>query len=305
MKKLITIILIIAASNITFAQNNSAGKIYTSKNKSDIGKAYTLGSDKSLDAVLEGLKAYNALDLNKYLSYGAKGFYSEQDVAFQKKWFDSLSKVEEKPMLAFPLRIKGSNEDIVFMIAEENREFKNGSKQKLYVFEINKLDQNGKITSFNQFQAIPKTNEFGKTTGGRYYDINGDTSTLTFTNRGEVELVEKFKSAYNKMDGKSCSEFFTDSVTIYNENGETNRVSNNFWLHYFDNIKSIDWRIGQIIPTKITDTDPISGITIRSRTKAVLKDGTTKTTSEIVILQYGLNGKIGSVSIWSKPILKK
>ncbi len=305
MKKKIIIAFLLLTSVLTFAQTNKAGKIYVSDNKNEIGKAYTLGSDKSVNIVLDGLKAYNSLNLKSYLSYGSKEFYNEKGVAFQKKWFDSLSKVEEKPMIAFPLRIEGSKEELVFMIAEENRVFKNGSKQKLFVFEINKLNQEGKITDFNQFQYIPESSEFGKTTGGRIYVANGDTTTFTFTNRGEVELVEKFKAAYNKMDGKACSEFFADSINISNEKGEAMRISKNTWLNYFDNIQSINWKVGSILPTKYTDTDPASGITIRSRTKAVLKDGTVKETSEVVSFSYSLEGKINGISIWSKPILKK
>ncbi|NBU05295.1 MAG: hypothetical protein EBT39_02960 [Sphingobacteriia bacterium] len=305
MKKKFILLLVLLSSAVSFAQKNSAGKIYISDNKTDIGKAYTLGSDKSLNIVLDGLKAYNSLNLKSYLSYGSKEFYNEKGIAFQKNWFDSLSKVEEKPMLAFPLRIEGSKEDLVFMIAEENRLFKNGSKQKIYVFEINKLNQEGKITDFKQFQYIPESNEFGKTKGGRVYVANGDTTTLTFSNRGEVELVEKFKAAYNKMDGKACNEFFADSVTIWNDKGGVNRVSKNFWLNYFDNIQSVDWKISSTLPTKITDTDPVSGITIRSRLKTVLKDGTVNETSDIILFQYDLNGKIGTAAFWSKPILKK
>ena len=305
MKKKFLFALLILSSAALFAQNNTAGKIFVSGNKSEIGKAYTLGSDKSVSLILDGIKAYNALDLDKYLSFGTKEYYNEKNAAFQKKAFDELSKVEEKPWFIFPLRIEGTKEDIVFMVAEENREFKDGSKEKLYVFEINKLNQEGKVTDFNQFQAIPRTNEFGKTSGGRVYGANGDTSTLTFTNRGEIELIEKFNAAYNKMDGKACVEFFADSVTIWGTEGEVNRVSNNFWVNYFDNIQSINWKIGSILPTKITNTDPISGITIRSSTKSVLKDGSVKETSEVVLFQYDLNGKIGSASLWSKPILNK
>lgn len=305
MKKIIIVILLIITSKATFAQNTSAGKIYKSTNKDNIGKSFTLGSDNAVKVVMESLKAYNSLNLNKFLSYGSTELYDKKGIATQKAWFDSLSKVEENPMIIFPIRVAGSNEDLVYMIAEENREYKNGSKEKLYVLEINKVNEDGKLTSFNQFKSIPKTNEFGKTTGGRVYGANGDTSTLSFTNRGEVELVEKLKAAFNNMDGKACVEFFTDSVTLSGEDGQTYRVSNNFWLKYFDNIKSINWEIGDICPTKITDTDPVSGITIRSNTKTVLKDGTVKSNSEIVIFQFELSGKIGSISIWSKPNIKR
>lgn len=305
MKKTLLFAFLVLSSASIFAQKSTAGKIFVSSNKSDIGKSYTLGSDKALNLVLEGLKAYNALDLEKYLSFSSKEFNTEKNVAFQKKWFESLNKVEEKPWFVFPLKVEGSNQDLVFMFAEENREYKNGSKEKLYVAEINTLNKDGKVVGFNQFQVIPKTNEFGRTTGGKVYTAEGDTTTFTFTNRGEVELIEKFKAAYNKMDGKACTEFFTDSLSVSNEKGEVMRISKNGWLKYFDNIQSIDWKIGSILPTKISDTDPISGITVRSRTKVVLKDGTVKETNDMVYFSYSLEGKIAGISIWNKPVFKK
>ena len=305
MKKTLLFALLLITSGSLFAQNNKFGKIFISGDKNDIGKSYTIGTDKSLNLVLDGLKAYNALDLEKYLTYSSKEYNTDKSVAFQKKWFGSLKKVEEKPWFAFPLRVEGSNQDLVFVFAEENREFKNGSKEKLYVAEINTLNADGKVVGFNQFQFIPKTNEFGRTTGGKVYTAEGDTTTFTFTNRGEVELIEKFKAAYNKMDGKACTEFFTDSLSVSNEKGEVMRISKNGWLKYFDNIQSIDWKIGSILPTKISDTDPISGITVRSRTKVVLKDGTVKETNDMVYFSYSLEGKIAGISIWNKPVFKK
>ena len=54
MKKKIIIAFLLLTSVLTFAQTNKAGKIYVSDNKNEIGKAYTLGSDKSVNIVLDG-----------------------------------------------------------------------------------------------------------------------------------------------------------------------------------------------------------------------------------------------------------
>ena len=84
MKKTFLFALLILSSAALFAQNNTAGKIFVSGNKSEIGKAYTLGSDKSVSLILDGIKAYNALDLDKYLSFGTKEYYNEKNAAFKK-----------------------------------------------------------------------------------------------------------------------------------------------------------------------------------------------------------------------------
>ncbi|MDA0987512.1 MAG: hypothetical protein O3A55_07950 [Bacteroidetes bacterium] len=303
MKNLILLLVFLIFSISAFSQNKSAGNVFKStKMFTKEGKAFTLGSNKSMNVILESFKAYNALDLEKYLSFYVM---TNDQKELQKKWFNSLNKVEENPWIVLPLRLEGTKEEVVLVIAEEKRDYKNGSKEKLYVVELNKINEDGKLTEFSQFRSRPWTNEFGLPEGGRVYLSNGDTTTLTLTNRGEVELVEKFKAAVNKMDGKACMEFFADSVTIVGDNGKMSRLSKNFWLNYFDNIQSINWRVSSILPTKITDTDPESGINIRSRTKTVLKNGSIDETSEIIFLLYDLNGKIASINTWKRPILKE
>ena len=189
------IALVLLTSAATFAQTNKAGKIFISDKKTDIGKAYTLGSDNALKKVLDGIKAYNALDLNKYISFGAKEFYNAKSIAFQKKWFDSLSKVEEKPMLAFPLRIEGSKEDIVFMIAEENREFKNGSKVFLkavsdaHRFGVAQI-KGKKIIGIEEKPAKPKSDY--AVTGLYLFDtaVFDVIKNLKPSGRGELEITD-------------------------------------------------------------------------------------------------------------------
>ncbi len=297
--KLICSAFVIAFSSITFAQNpTSAGKIF-SEGK-DKGKQYILGNDKSMNIVLESMKAYNLNDTKKELA-----FYSEKMVKeiseFNAKWHKSMKSLDQQPIALVPLKIKGSSDDLVFAISQEDRVWKNGSKQKLYLFEIYTLNKSGKITDFKQFQNLPTTNEFGLADGGKFY-MKESNSTFTFSNRGEVETIEKMVAAFNKLDGETYSSFFADSLKYYHSNGTIETVSKKGWIGYINKMKSANWKINGIIPFKISDTDPVSGIIVSANMKYVMKDGTSSEREQLLQYSYDLNGKITSVNSFGKDV---
>jgi ketosteroid isomerase-like protein len=201
----------------------------------------------------------------------------------------------------FPLRIKGSNEDIVFSISQEEREWKNGSKQKLYLFEMFTINKAGKISDFKQFQNLPSTNEFGLAEGGKIY-LKDSTATFTFSNRGEVETIEKMAVAFNKLDGESYSNFFADSIKYYHSNGTVEKFSKKGWVGHINKMKSANWKINGILPFKISDTDPVSGIMVSANIKWEMKDGTTGNRDQFLQYSYGLDGKITSVNSFGKDV---
>lgn len=297
--KNISAFILLTFSSFAIAQNTtSAGKIF--QEGKDKGKTYILGSDKAMNVVLESMKAYNSNDAKKDLS-----FYSDKMIKetgdFSNNWHKSMKSLNQQPFAMFPLRIKGSNEDLVFSISQEDREWKNGSKQKLYLFEIFTINKAGKISDFLQFQNVPKTNEFGLSDGGKYF-MKDSTATFTFSNRGEVETIEKMAVAFNKMDGEAYSKFFADSLKYYHSNGKFEKISNKNWIKYFDNTKSVNWKINGILPYKISDTDPISGIMVSANIKWEMKDGTIGNRDQSLQYSYDLNGKITSVNSFGKDV---
>jgi ketosteroid isomerase-like protein len=297
--KNISALFLIAFSTVAIGQNvASAGKIF--QEGKDKGKTYILGSDKAMNVVLESMKAYNSNDAKKDLS-----FYSDKMIKetgdFSNNWHKSMKSLNQQPFAMFPLKIKGSNEDLVFSISQEDREWKNGSKQKLYLFEIFTINKAGKISDFLQFQNVPKTNEFGLTDGGKIY-LKDSTATFTFSNRGEVETIEKMAAAFNKMDGEAYSKFFADSLKYYHSNGKFEKISNKSWIKYFDNTKSVNLKINGILPFKISDTDPVSGIMVSATVKWVMKDGTIGNRDQSLQYSYGLDGKITSVNSFGKDV---
>ena len=297
--KNISALFLIAFSTVAIGQNvASAGKIF--QEGKDKGKTYILGSDKAMNVVLESMKAYNSNDAKKDLS-----FYSDKMIKetgdFSNNWHKSMKSLNQQPFAMFPLKIKGSNEDLVFSISQEDREWKNGSKQKLYLFEIFTINKAGKISDFLQFQNVPKTNEFGLSEGGKFF-MKDSTATFTFSNRGEVETIEKMAAAFNKMDGEAYSKFFADSLKYYHSNGKFEKISNKSWIKYFDNTKSVNLKINGILPFKISDTDPVSGIMVSATVKWVMKDGTIGNRDQSLQYSYNLDGKITSVNSFGKDV---
>ena len=297
--KNISAFILLAFSTVVIGQNvASAGKIF--QDGKDKNKTYVLGSDKAMKVVLESMKAYNSNDAKKDLS-----FYSDKMIKetgdFSNNWHKSMKSLNQQPFAMFPLKIKGSNEDLVFSISQEDREWKNGSKQKLYLFEIFTINKAGKISDFLQFQNVPKTNEFGLSEGGKFF-MKDSTATFTFSNRGEVETIEKMAAAFNKMDGEAYSKFFADSLKYYHSNGKFEKISNKIWIKYFDNTKSVNLKINGILPFKISDTDPVSGIMVSANIKWEMKDGTIGNRDQSLQYSYNLDGKITSVNSFGKDV---
>jgi hypothetical protein len=62
MRTLVLFIVFAFLSISVFSQNTTAGKVFKSTEMfGNEGKSFTLGSNKSMDVILESFKAYNAL----------------------------------------------------------------------------------------------------------------------------------------------------------------------------------------------------------------------------------------------------
>jgi hypothetical protein len=183
----------------------------------------------------------------------------------------------------------------------EEREAIDGSKQKMNLFELFKVDKSGKISDFNQFSRIPASNEFGKTEGGKFYS-KGETNgrPFQFSNRGEVEAIEKLNKAYNAMDITATLDFFADKVTITDFDGNKVILAKNDLRAMVDGYTSLDWKINGILPIKIAYTDPVSGVFVTSTEKRVAKDGSVWNKSLVEIFQFDLNGKISAIDQYSQ-----
>ena len=302
MKKIILLGAFIASTFTLSAQ--TAGKIFSGPNA---GKVYQLGSEKSVQIVLDAVKAYNSNDSGKELLFYSEDMQKKMAVSNQRA--HSLAKsLNDVPLAIVPLKVSGSTDEMVFLESVEEREAKNGSKQKLNLFEIFKVNKDGKISDFRQYASIPQTNEFGKTFGGKMITANpadeNNGRSFQFSNRGEIEAIEKLAKAYNAMDVAGVSEMFADEINMVDFDGNKSVLKKSDWPAYFAMYKSLDWKPNMILPFKITNTDPVSGIMVSATEKRVLKDGTVWEKRIVEFFQFDLQGKISGAQQYGRPIVK-
>lgn len=294
------IILFVGFAVSTFSISaQTAGKIFSGPNA---GKPFQLGSQKSVQIILDAVKAYNSNDSDKELT-----FYSED---MQKKMSEYNHKahayaktLNDVPAAILPLKVPGSTDEIILLESVENREAKNGSKQTLNLFEIFKVNKAGKIVDFKQYSSIPPTNEFGKTSGGKYFtkdpanEVNG--RSFQFSNRGEVAVIEKLNKAYNAMDINTMTELFADKINITDFDGNKMVLDKKDLHLLIDPYTSLNWSLIAILPFKLTATDPASGIMVTAREKRVFKDGTVWDKTLAEFFSFNLEGKIDGVEQFS------
>jgi ketosteroid isomerase-like protein len=300
MKKFVLVGAIMASVFSASAQQ-TAGKIFSGK---DAGKGFQLGSEKNSQILLDFVKAYNAKDGEKELSFYTPELAKKRE-EMTRKSNAYIKTVEDVPMAILPVKVPGSNEEIVMLQSVETRVANNGSKETLNLFELFKFNNEGKITSFTQYGSIPKTNEYGQTSGGKYFAKNPKNEwngrAFQFSNRGEVEMIEKFNKAYNAFDIPTTMEFFADTVKITDFDGNKITLLKKDIPAIFTDYKSMDWKIDAILPFKIAYTDPSSAIMVISTEKRVMKDGSVWDKSLVEYFYFNNEGKISGIDQYYRP----
>ena len=301
MKKL----LMIASAIILLASSANAQKLVKAGTLVEKNTPWYFGTENASNLVLNAIKAYNNMDAKAYLSCFDDNYVKNNSDRVYKE-FATFKAVNRKVNIVIPVRTDGwPNQTEVQIYDDLDREYKNGSKHKQQehrVYVVN--DSSKKISMVWGSIILDEKNEYGLPNGGKYYSKN-DTSTITFSNRGEVELIENLVKDWNKMDGKAIGKYFADTVSITTNEGRKLKIANSQWANTFDDIESIEWKLTMVNPGKITNTDPVSGIVVLSNLKEKKKDGTKKHVGTFHWFMYGLDKKITSVSWMESPILPK
>jgi len=74
------------------------------------------------------------------------------------------------------------------------------------------------------------------------------------------------------------------------------------WEEYFKDYKSVSWKPYSIVPLKINNTDPASGVIVTSREKRVMKNGKVWERELVEFFYFNLDGKINSMTQFSRKI---
>ena len=302
MKKFILLGAFIASTISLSAQ--TAGKIFSGPNA---GKVYQLGSEKSSQIVLDAVKAYNSNSSAAEMALWTEEM-QKTGGDFNRKWHSSMKSLNDVPISILPIKVQGSTDEIVLLQSVEDRVANDGSKQKMNLFELFTVNKAGKVSNFQQYSTIPSTNEFGKTSGGKWITTNpadeNNGRSFQFSNRGEIAAIEKWVKAYNAMDAAGVYEVVADEIKTVDFEGKKAVLKKSDWPTYFAMFKSLEWKPNMILPFKITNTDPVSGILVSSTEKRVLKDGTVWEKKMIEFFTFNLEGKISKAEQYARPIVK-
>ncbi|MAJ52294.1 MAG: hypothetical protein CMB82_11890 [Flammeovirgaceae bacterium] len=294
--KSILMIIIIFSSQLLSAQKIKKAGIYLGAD-SNKGKPYVFGQQEAVNSVMNVARNYTLKDVDGMIENYSRAF-GAQVIEDNRKWLNAMEQISMVPYRIIPVKIEDSNETLVLTWSVEDRKWKNGSKQTLDLMEIFKMNQNNKIIGFSQWARIDPKSQFGISSGGKFYGKkpNEDTGkSLVFSNRGEIEVLEKLFKDYNNMDGVACSQAFADQATMNGYDGTQSTLSKEDWYEMFDSYQSVEWKPYSIAPLKISDTDPISGATVFSKEKRIYKDGSVWEKELVEIFYFDLEGKIFNV----------
>lgn len=293
----------IASAIILMGSSVSAQKLVKAGTLVEKNTSWYFGTENASNLVLDAIKAYNNIDAKAYLSCFDDDYVKANTDRVYKE-FATFKAVNRKVNIVIPVRTDGwPNQTEVQIYDVLDREYKNGSKHKQQEHRVYIVsDSSKKISGIWSSIILDDKNEYGLPNGGKFFS-KGDTSTITFSNRGEVELIENLAKDWNKMDGKALGKYFADTVSVTNNEGRKFKIANSDWANIFNDVESIEWKLGMINPGKITNTDPVSGIIVLSSYKEKKKDGTKKHVSTYHWFNYGLDKKITSISWMERPIL--
>ena len=292
MKKII-IVLFLSSTILNAQKIKSAGKWMGEGEFQN--QPMIFGENQAMETVLRAIEAYNSGDADLELSFYTDE-YAKKNGPFLKEWHEKTSRLNMKPWVMFPVKIKGDNRTQVLSWSIEEREWKNGSKQKQNLMEIFVIDdESGKINNFAQWRRNFPDNEFGLSSGGKYLGKKDNDYTgrkIVFSNRGETEKMEALIKAYNEKDFETCKTFFVDGAAVYGADGSKTIFTHKMWDSYFDNFVSIKWKPYSIAPLKIADTDPTSRVEVYAVEERTMKNGEIWKKELIEHFYFNLDGLI-------------
>lgn len=294
MEKISYSILIFLSTLWTFNScQNSGGIILEDSN----GSSFQFGQDKMTNDILGLAEAYSERNPEKLFTFYSDSFLTERRKEWSSKYLNSLDSLYMKPYKIIPLKSNDGKFKEVIAWSKEERKYKNGSYEKLDLFEQFVLDDSGKVNGFRQWKAIDSVN-FGMPYGGKFFgkkDNEYSGRPLVFSNRGEVAVLEKLVADYNSMNTDAFKEAFADEFTFENYQGKSIKFKKNDIEDFFKSFESVNWEPISIVPLKIQNTDAASGVIVYSTETRVLKNGK-KWEKELMEMYYfDLDMKITSM----------
>ena len=293
------ILLSVLAFTIFNCTNKGGTSLEEGENK---GKSYSFASPSLTQTIIDLSNAYTNQDTDKLLTYYDASFIGENGKAETKEWLESMNKISMKPYKILPISMDGKENQEVLTWSKEERDYKNGSYERLDLMELFVFNKQGKVEAFKQWKSIDSVN-FGMSSGGKFFGKTPGKYSgrpFMFSNRNETEMLETMVAHYNKMDVIEVCKFFADEVTINDYEGNVNKLSNKDLGAMFNNYRSVKWTPYSIVPIKIANTDAASGVIMFSSERRVLKSGKIWEKELMETFYFDLDGKISSLTQFAR-----
>jgi hypothetical protein len=256
-----------------------------------------------MDLVQASTDAYNAKDWN-----AMKALYNDEFVEWgdenMTKYFSLLESVDMNISAMVPIHLKGDDKKMVLTWSTENRKWKNGSKERVRLFEIYNINDEGKLMGWNQWTnkvSNPDFTDHGLASGGKFIGKDEDNENygkpFVFSNRGEIEVIEQFIEAANNLDVEGFMKFVTDPFTFNDQELSMKDVK-----QLFASRESQEWKPWAMLPIKISNTDPASGVIVYSTAEVVGKNGNSWKAEVSETYYFDLDGKISAVTQFSRDL---
>jgi hypothetical protein len=301
MKRISILSTALFVSLLMFNCNNSAG--INLIEGEDYEKSYSIGDDAMTTRLQKLSEAYSNKDSETLLQYYDEDFLGENGAEGTQNWLESMDSISMNPYVIIPIKFQGENETKVLAWSKEERHYKNGSYEKLDLMEYFSFNSEGKVDGFRQWKIIDSSN-FGKSYGGKFIGRNPENQyngrPLVFSDREEVEIIEKLVKDYNEMNIEEFIKPFADQTVLNTYDGKKLKMKKSEMFSLFKDYKSVDWVPYSIVPLKIYDTDAASAVQVMSREKRVFKNGKVWEKELFEIFYLDLEGKITSMTQFAR-----
>jgi hypothetical protein len=103
-------------------------------------------------------------------------------------------------------------------------------------------------------------------------------------------------AAYNNLDAKAITALTAEKVKVTDFEGNKLVMTSKEWEAYFSGFKSLNWEVSAILPVRIKDTDPSSGVVVFSTETRVSKDGKVWKKELVEFFSFNLDMKIDGIT---------
>lgn len=318
MKKILSLILIFSLSFVNSQKKSgmhsqekfeSIFENMNWENKIIIGNGkISVAQDKYTKKLMTIIEAYNNKDAKTYAQFNSVDGRKDVENDLKNQFENNIETVLITPYRIEPTKVEGKDVTRVEVWSNKKISYYNGSKENYWTVDVYIFNSEDLIDGYYSHTFRPGGNEYGLNFGGKFI-AEGNANNgrpFVFSNKGEVDFIEKFAEAYNSMNVEALSSLDrvseVDINTPDNQQLKLNFNDKEFWKSFFKGKESINWNIWAIIPIKIANTDPASGATVYSTHTTIFEDGQEIKEERVQLFFFDVDGNLVRVNGYNKSL---